>query len=111
MIRIAAILSLAFLLSCETAPPPVVAGQMGPDLAGRAEAECTERGGRWGQGGLAGGFVCYETTRDANQICTSGDQCEGVCLARSGTCSPVKPLFGCNEILTALGGRATLCVD
>ena len=111
MIRIAALLALAALMSCQTADEPVTAGQFGPDLVSRAEAQCSARGGRWGQGGLSGGFVCYERTRDADRACSASTECDGMCLARSRTCSPVKPLFGCHEVLTRLGARATLCID
>jgi hypothetical protein len=70
---------------------------------------CAERGGRFGRGGLAGTFVCYEETRDGNQSCSVGSDCEGVCLARSRTCSPIKPLFGCNDVLTNAGRLTTVC--
>ncbi len=111
MIRSAGFLAIALLMSCAPVPEPIAAGQFSPDLVSRAEADCTARGGRWGQGGLAGGFVCYQSTRDGGQTCAASTDCEGLCLARSRSCSPVTPLFGCNEVLTRLGGRATICVD
>jgi hypothetical protein len=55
--------------------------------------------------------TCVFTTRDGGKQCNRESQCEGVCLARSGTCSPVKPLLGCNEILQDNGARVTLCIE
>jgi hypothetical protein len=34
-----------------------------------------------------------------------------MCLARSGTCAPIMPLFGCNEVLDKQGRRVTLCIE
>ena len=48
---------------------------------------------------------------DGGKRCNRESQCDGVCLARSRTCSPFKPLFGCNEILQDNGARVTLCVE
>jgi hypothetical protein len=75
------------------------------------EAACAARGGRWAQGGLSGAFVCFEQTRDAGRQCRRESDCESICLARSGTCAPIKPFFGCQDVLTDTGLRATLCVD
>ncbi len=106
------IAALLLLAACQLEEEPVLTpGAFGPDLAARAEAQCIDRGGRWGKGGLSGTFVCYEDTRDANQTCDSAQDCEGICFARSRTCSPVKPIFGCHDILNALGAEATLCIE
>ena len=32
-------------------------------------------------------------------------------LARSGTCAPITPMFGCNDILQDDGREVTLCLD
>lgn len=110
--RSLAILAILALAACQEGPPePVSAGAFGPEVAAQAETACLNKGGRWGRGGLSGGMICYETTRDANQSCDSADDCQGLCLARSRTCSPVTPVFGCNDILTSLGAEATLCID
>lgn len=74
------------------------------------KAACESKGGRFGAG-PTGLQVCYRPTKDANQACTRESDCEGICLARSRTCAPVTPLFGCNEVLTDTGQEATLCVD
>jgi hypothetical protein len=72
---------------------------------------CERRGGRFMQAGQTGAMACVRTTRDAGQQCRRGSDCEGVCLARSGTCAPLAPLFGCHEILQNDGSRVTQCLD
>ena len=80
-----------------------------PDANAAARAKCVAGGGNFTK--ASGGFICVNRTRDANKSCTSSNQCQGACLARSGTCSPVVPLVGCHDIITNNGGMATLCVD
>lgn len=75
------------------------------------EAKCLKTGGVWATAGKGSAKACVKTTRDAGKACTKQTQCEGLCLARSGTCAPVKPLFGCNDIFEADGRRVTLCLD
>lgn len=58
-----------------------------------------------------GGFFCLETTADDGKSCTRASQCESACLARSQSCAPLKPLFGCNEVLTETGIRVTQCLE
>jgi len=114
VIRPAALLLVA-LTACQpiAEPPPPETGLPGydPNLLERQSAACAARGGRWGQGGIAGTFVCYETPDDANAPCASETQCSTICLARSRSCAPVTPFFGCHEVLTASGGAATICID
>lgn len=74
------------------------------------EAACRKEGGSWSKVGK-GGRACLKATRDSGKSCSSGTQCEGLCLARSGTCAPLKPMFGCNEIFQDDGQRVTLCID
>jgi hypothetical protein len=75
------------------------------------EAKCLKSGGVWATAGKGDAKSCVKATRDAGRACTKQTQCEGLCLARSGTCAPVKPLFGCNDIFEADGRRVTLCLD
>lgn len=71
---------------------------------------CEKKKGTWSSaGGKA--HICIFRTKDADKSCTKGTQCEGDCLARSGTCSPIRPLLGCNDILQDDGSRVTLCID
>jgi hypothetical protein len=72
---------------------------------------CERRGGRFMRAGQTGAMACVRTTRDAGKQCRRGSDCEGVCLARSGTCAPLAPLFGCHEILQNDGSRVTQCLD
>lgn len=106
----AAILVAAVMTACQADDLQTVEDVPGPDRIAREKAMCEARGGRWGPGGK-GALVCYTLTKDANRSCSQQSECEGLCLARSRTCTPVTPVFGCNEILLAGGTQATLCRD
>jgi hypothetical protein len=84
------------------------------------EQACSAAGGRWLRQGLLGTWQCLHTMPDAGQACWSGAECQSDCLAPNGaqidqrvtgTCAPVKPLYGCHARVE--GGRASpqLCVD
>jgi hypothetical protein len=81
-----------------------------PPALARQQAECVATGGALAER-RAGLFACTRPTRDNGRACRSGADCEGVCLARSMTCAPVTPLFGCHEVLDSRGARQTLCLD
>lgn len=112
MIRLAMVILLA-ATACQPEPKPLDSGLAGydPKLIEHEKAACVERGGRWGSGGLAGGMVCYTTTPDAGKACSAASDCAGLCLARSRSCAPVTPVFGCNAVLTGNGTEATICID
>ena len=76
-----------------------------------ARTACERSGGNWGarEGGVL--FTCFRETRDANRSCLKASDCQGVCLARSRTCSPVTPFLGCHEVLTEGGRTATQCTN
>lgn len=76
-----------------------------------AQLQCEKRGNIWSRAGKSGAYACVKRLTDGGKRCTSGTQCQGDCLARSNTCAPLAPLFGCNEILQDNGGRVTLCLD
>ncbi|RVV98823.1 hypothetical protein EKE94_07960 [Mesobaculum littorinae] len=104
---------LAMLTACQTgedAGPEAALPPVGESYVAVQKAQCQADGGRWGRGGKAG-HVCYRTPQDANASCSSADDCSSHCLARSRTCAPVTPLFGCNEVLTSGGYPATICLD
>lgn len=86
------------------APEPVI-------LKSKAQTTCEKRGGNWTNAGKSNIKTCIQRTRDAGKQCRKQGDCASACLARSGTCAPVKPLFGCNEILQKDGSRVTLCID
>lgn len=72
---------------------------------------CEAKGGIWSATGASPLRTCLQPTRDAGKSCRKQSDCDGLCLARSRTCAPVKPLFGCNPILQEDGTEATLCID
>ena len=93
----------------EAATPPV-AEEPAPVL-GPEELACVKKGGQWAVAGKAGGMSCVRMMRDAGKSCRKKSDCEGDCLARSNSCAPIAPLFGCNEILQDNGAMVTLCID
>ena len=95
----------------EPAPEPAPEPEIVPPPAPSAEQKaCERRGGRYGAWGDSGYFVCYTVPRDAGQQCRTSGDCSSVCLARSRTCAPIQPMFGCTEILNEFGGRMTECI-
>lgn len=87
-----------------------------PDLAetpvtpkSERQLACEKKKGRWVRVGE--GRACVFQTKDAGKRCERESQCDSVCLARSGTCAPFKPMYGCNEILQDNGARVTLCLE
>lgn len=110
------VLCAALLAACVPATGPdsaagPEAGTFGPDLVDTRRTACEARGGRWAAAGGADRFVCFTTPADAGRSCESAGDCSSVCLARSRTCAPVTPFFGCHEVLNARGARQTLCVQ
>jgi hypothetical protein len=105
------------LPALEEPPPPAE-----PDAAAEPEVidpaqqtpeaiACTRRGGVWTRIGSGEARACVRRTRDAGKQCDADRDCQGQCLARSGTCAPVDPLFGCNDVLQDDGRRMTLCLN
>jgi hypothetical protein len=75
------------------------------------QIKCEKKGGSWSRIGKTQARTCVQRTRDAGKQCKRDRDCEGVCLARSSTCAPVNPLFGCNEVVQDDGRRMTLCLN
>ena len=101
--------ALLVVLACtpeESGLPPV-----GEELVAIEKARCEAAGDIWGRAGAESAFTCFRRTRDAGKRCTRAGDCEGACLARSQSCAPLDPLIGCQEVLTASGRRAMLCLD
>lgn len=114
MIRAIALLAVLTLAACQPDPEPVLDdGLAGYDPKGGeiARAACEKKGGSYTKAGASSAMVCVEQTGEGTKACKNGTQCQGLCLARSGTCSPLKPLFGCHDILTDNGSTATICID
>lgn len=95
----------------EPAAEEIPAEEAAPVLKSPEQIQCERRGGTWARAGKSEARTCVKQTRDGGKQCTKGTQCEGLCLARSRSCAPVTPLFGCNEILEDDGRRVTLCID
>lgn len=76
-----------------------------------AQIACEDDGGRWQRAGGSVMQTCVHTTRDGGKSCRRQSDCEGLCLARSRSCAPLRPLFGCHDILQNDGRRVTLCID
>ena len=111
MIRALLIIAATGLGTCakdtEDSDQPII----GQAVVEQQRADCEDKGGRFERGGLAGGLVCFIVPPDAGDGCTKESDCTTFCLARSRTCAPVSPLFGCNEILDDLGRSVNICVD
>jgi hypothetical protein len=90
----------------EVAPETVVPEVEKSDL----QIACEKKKGNWSSAG-GKSRICIFNTKDAGKQCTRESDCEGACLARSGSCSPIRPLLGCNEILQDDGARVTLCIN
>lgn len=75
-----------------------------------AQLACERRKGVWTRT-ESGSRACVHYTRDGGKECRRAGDCEGECLARSGSCAPIRPLFGCNDILDDTGRRMTSCLD
>jgi hypothetical protein len=89
----------------ESAQLPLV----GQERLDAEKSSCLAKGGSWAQ--YQGGYICQKTTRDGGKSCNAGSDCEGYCLARSHSCAPVKPLLGCNDILTGAGFPMNACIN
>lgn len=89
---------------------PVVASEPLPPTSPE-EKLCAKSGGDWSAMGQSSGHLCVHRTRDSGKSCSRKSDCQGECLAQSGTCSPITPLTGCNDILQANGSRMTLCLQ
>ncbi len=87
-----------------------IATEPAPPSSPEATA-CLKKNGYWVRAGRANAFTCLKLTRDSGKSCRRDGDCQGVCLARSMTCAPYIPMFGCNEILQDDGARVTLCID
>lgn len=94
-------------------PPPPPPEAPAPPVVAKSPAHqlCEKKGGRWSMAGSAKASFCQTPTKDAGKSCRKETDCNGYCLAKSGTCAPYTPLFGCNDILTAEGRMITQCIN
>ncbi len=81
------------------------------ELKSASQLRCEARGGVYASAGGEGVRACVRKTRDAGKSCRREGDCDGQCLARSQTCSPIDPVLGCNEVLQQNGAMVTLCLN
>lgn len=102
---------LLVLAACRDDAPAALNSAIDPSDFGAAEARCAQDGGRWVALADSGPMVCLRNTPDGGRACSAATDCSSACLARSRTCAPVTPLFGCNEVLGVDGARSTVCLQ
>ncbi len=101
-----------FLFGCQEDGQDVSESETAiPDLLAGERKACERDGGRWALAIGKSSFVCYRNLSDAHKTCAVETDCQGLCLARSRSCSPVQPFFGCHEVLSPTGLRQTLCIE
>ncbi|MEZ5912412.1 MAG: hypothetical protein R3D84_09480 [Paracoccaceae bacterium] len=98
------------LLGCQPGAKKAELPPVGEDLVAAMRTACEADGGSF-QPTSNGTMACVRFTRDGGKQCDRASQCQGDCLARSGTCAPITPLFGCQEIFQDDGTRITECVQ
>lgn len=82
-----------------------------PVVKSPAQLACEKRKGVWTQTASGNAAFCQTPTRDGGKFCRKSTDCEGYCLARSQSCAPVTPMFGCQEILNEDGRVLTQCIN
>ena len=109
---LAALLVLGLLVACdEDSPDASEPESIFPTNVNAERETCERSGGRWGEVANGIAFVCYRTQPDANQTCETSRDCAGMCLARSRSCSPIKPFYGCHEVISDSGLLQTVCLE
>ena len=76
-----------------------------------AQMACEKQKGVWTSAGSGSANFCQKPTRDGGKSCSKSSDCDGYCLARSQTCAPITPMFGCQEILNENGRMLTECIN
>jgi hypothetical protein len=75
------------------------------------EAACVQDGGRWGKAGDTGAMACFQPMKDSGKTCSKESDCSSQCLARSRSCAPFWPMFGCTDIIQNDGAVVQLCLN
>ncbi|WP_435258003.1 hypothetical protein ACSBLW_18140 [Thioclava sp. FR2] len=91
------------------APPAPTPAAAAPKSA--SQLACEKAKGVWTLAGSGSAAFCQKPTRDGGKLCRASTDCEGYCLARSRTCAPITPMFGCQDILNEDGRMLTQCID
>lgn len=92
-------------------PPQKTAPKTTPIPTSPEEAACRAKGGQWGRVGSLAAMTCYIPSKDAGKSCSRQSDCSSQCLARSRTCAPIWPIFGCSDVLQNDGTLVKLCID
>lgn len=87
------------------------ASAVNPSNVDTQKQACERAGGEFRETGRLGLLTCVTTPVDAGKACSASSDCSTHCLARSRSCAPIQPLFGCHDILDAYGRQVTLCID
>ena len=108
--RTLVVLCLFTLAACqEDGEKPIESNSIFPDLEAEARLKCAKDGGRWGAIPGNASSTCFQNAPDAHESCTRESDCASLCLARSRTCAPTVPFFGCHEVLSSSGVPQTRC--
>lgn len=99
------------LAACQTEPHAAQSVPQGSTLSESDRAVCLAQGGMMERAGALGNELCFRPEPDAGKACTRAADCSGFCLADQGTCSVVRPQFGCFDFLDEAGRRMALCLD
>ncbi|MDZ7906757.1 MAG: hypothetical protein U5N55_14045 [Cypionkella sp.] len=75
------------------------------------EAACIKDNGRWGRAGKSSAMACFYPSKDAGKSCSKESDCTSQCLARSRSCAPFWPIFGCTEVIQNDGAVVKLCLQ
>lgn len=75
------------------------------------EAACIDQGGAWARAGETGAMSCVFPMKDAGKACSKESDCESQCLARSNSCAPMWPMFGCTDVIQDNGAVVALCLN
>ena len=110
-IMAAALLAIVLVACDEETSDTPESQSIFPDIMAEQRAACEKSDGRWGPTGNQTVFVCFRNLSDANQSCSTENDCQGFCLARSRTCSPIEPFFGCHQVLSRGGLPQTVCIE
>jgi hypothetical protein len=104
----------------------------------RNQEDCDKQGGRWARHGMFPRKSCNPKTSDSGRVCTSSNQCQGVCVTglkashqqpsqerdqaedsvkeseafikHTGTCTPYRFWYGCHRQVHE-GEIIPVCVD
>lgn len=97
--------------SIANAAAPASQAPAAPAPKSAQEAACIAEGGLWGGVGNTGAQACIRPAKDAGKSCRKESDCSSQCLARSRSCAPFWPIFGCTEVVQNDGAVVNLCIE